>query len=584
MKQDAYAHEDLSRLEMLASAIAGRPLKVAGLEPGERAWTDGATLFLDGAADPRHRLESLSVQASLLACGGLAPAIVRGLGRRPRLAARYLAIEGHRSLLANESLLPPSVAESVDRALARSVDSPEASLIVARGRAPLADPPGSFGVIRPRELLDTTERDQRSGAAGTHAPRRKSEHDVVDLLDESTDDEQMDGLSSPIGGGGALGKLLQRMLGAARRTGGNGQPGADSATHRMRGGIAGSGTVFSTATDDSSDQNHDAESAGITYPEWDAHRGRYRPAWCTVHEVEPPTTPGEPVLRPNSRQLRRALSRSGLGLGRYHRQRHGDDLDIDAVVEGRVEMIAGSTPDESVYLDSLRRRRDLSVLLLLDISGSVSEAASHGQTIHEQQRSVAAALAVALHELGDRVALYAFRSQGRSAVQLLPVKRFHEVLDAATTRRLSGLVPGSYSRLGAAIRHGTSILSDRGGTPRRLLVVLSDGLAYDHGYERAYGAADSRRALAEAWRAGIGALCLTVGARTADDELGRVFGSAAHARVENPDQVSRIIGPLFRSALRYTNARPRVTRRAVTTRPAMNATPRAVASSDTYSE
>ncbi|EUA25907.1 von Willebrand factor type A domain protein [Mycobacterium intracellulare] len=28
-------------------------------------------------------------------------------------------------------------------------------------------------------------------------------------------------------------------------------------------------------------------------------------------------------------------------------------------------------------------------------------------------------------------------------------------------------------------------------------MVLSDGLAYDHGYERAYGAADARRALTE---------------------------------------------------------------------------------------
>jgi nitric oxide reductase NorD protein len=27
-------------------------------------------------------------------------------------------------------------------------------------------------------------------------------------------------------------------------------------------------------------------------------------------------------------------------------------------------------------------------------------------------------------------------------------------------------------------------LEARGGTSRRLLVVLSDGLAYDHGYER----------------------------------------------------------------------------------------------------
>src|SRR6202008_2776312 len=109
-----------------------------------------------------------------------------------------------------------------------------------------------------------------------------------------------------------------------------------------------------------------------------------------------------------------------------------------AAVEARVETIAGSAPDEAVYLDNLRRRRDLGVLVLLDVSGSVAEAGTFGQTVHEQQRAAAAALTVALHELGDRVALYAFQSQGRSAVHLLPVKRFDDSLDAPVMRRLHG--------------------------------------------------------------------------------------------------------------------------------------------------
>jgi nitric oxide reductase activation protein len=83
-----------------------------------------------------------------------------------------------------------------------------------------------------------------------------------------------------------------------------------------------------------------------------------------------------------------------------------------------------------------------------------------------------------------------------------------------------------------------------------LLVVLSDGLAYDHGYERAYGAADARRALDEARRRGTGSVCLTVGAATDVSSLRRVFGSAAHATVGQPQQVADVIGPLFRSALR----------------------------------
>ena len=79
--------------------------------------------------------------------------------------------------------------------------------------------------------------------------------------------------------------------------------------------------------------------------------------------------------------------------------------------------------------------------------------------------------------------------------------------------------------------------------------MLSDGLAYDHGYERAYGAADARRALAEARRRGTGCLCLSIGASTDAETLRRVFGSAAHATIPRAEQLSHVIGPLFRSAL-----------------------------------
>jgi nitric oxide reductase activation protein len=211
-----------------------------------------------------------------------------------------------------------------------------------------------------------------------------------------------------------------------------------------------------------------------------------------------------------------------------------------------------------VYLDSLRRRRDLAVLVLLDVSGSAGEAGTFGETVHEQQRAAAAALTVALHELGDRVALYAFQSQGRSAVSVMPVKRFDDRLDSTAMRRLGSLTPGAYSRLGAAIRHGTSVIAEKAGTSRRLLVVLSDGLAYDHGYERRYGAADARRALGEARRQGIGCLCLTIGAGTDQGDLARVFGTAAHASIPKPTRLGDVIGPLFRAALHTADLRRRV--------------------------
>jgi nitric oxide reductase activation protein len=299
----------------------------------------------------------------------------------------------------------------------------------------------------------------------------------------------------------------------------------------------------------------DVKTDGLRYPEWDAARGAYRPDWCTVREVDPKIKPFATQAIESAVGVRRPLARLGMGLHRRHRQPQGDDIDIDAAVEARVEVMAGSVPDEAVYLDSLRRRRDLSVLLLLDISGSAAEPAQGGKSVHELQRAAAAALTLALHELGDRVALYAYHSHGRDAISLMPVKRFAEDPGAAVLRRLASLEPGAYSRLGAAIRHGTMRLKADGNTPRQLLVVLSDGLAYDHGYEPAYGAADARRALAEARSQGVGCLCLSIGAATEHEDLRRVFGSSAHAALPVPDQLCHVVGPLFRSAIRSAEVR-----------------------------
>jgi nitric oxide reductase activation protein len=372
--------------------------------------------------------------------------------------------------------------------------------------------------------------------------------------DEGGDGIVEDLFSSP-GGGGPVGRWLQRMLEMVRRLGG-GPPGVDTPTHRTRTRTrGGQDTGFSAGIAPRTVEGAGIDGRGGRYPEWDFRRRRYRPSWCTVQEVDARTADRIPLTVSDRYGLRRPLARLGVGLDRRHRQVQGDEVDIDAAVEARVELIAGSAPDEAVYVDSLRCRRDLAVLLLLDISGSAAERGTTGRPVHDQQRAVAEALTVALHALGDRVALYAFHSRGRSAVHVIPVKRFDDPLDTLVMRRLHGLVPGAYSRLGAAIRHGSSVLEDRGGTSRRLLVVLSDGLAYDHGYERVYGAADARRALAEARRRGNGCLCLTVGAGTDAEELRRVFGSAAHAMIPRPALLRRVIGPLFRSALRSAGGR-----------------------------
>ena len=553
--------DSLGRLSLLASAISSRALRVAAGEPGEPAWTDGKVVFVDANISTREQVEALAVQSSLLAAGSLDPDVVRRLKRRPALARRYLAVEGHRALAAIEDLLPPPVQSLIDSDVAARADSPAASLAAALSREAIADPPDSFGTIRARHLLASINRADSSVTTRRHFPREQRNQVLAELA-EDDDGTAADLFSSPVGGGGALGRLLGQLLGVVRQLKGGGPPGADAPTHRTRAGTrAGSHTVFSTGMAGAVEEAA-IEGRGTKYPEWDVDRQRYRLDWCTVQEVEPRPKDSALSLVSDEYGLRRPLVRLGMGLDRCHRRVQGDDIDIDAAVEARVDAMAGSAPDEAVYVESLRRRRDLSVLLLLDTSGSAAEPGATGQTVHEQQRAAAAALTVALHDLGDRVALYAYHSRGRSAVHLVPVKRFDDDLDTLVMRRLHGLVPGAYSRLGAAIRHGAAVLEKRGGTSRRLLVVLSDGLAYDHGYEPVYGAADARRALAEARRRGTGCLCLSIGASTDAETLRRVFGSAAHATIPRTEQLSQVIGPLFRAALRSAEVpRPLMGRR-----------------------
>jgi len=552
----------LARLAVIASALAGRVVVIAPGDPGSPPWTDGQSIFVDPTAPQRPTIEAIAVQASLIAAGSLDADVVKVLTKNRKAVSRYLAVEGHRALIANAEILPSALVALADAEVAHRSESAAESLAIATSSEPIADAPAHFGVIRPKQLLDVIGRAAKAVDHTTvgHVPRSQGKRELEELDDGElpTGENEPDLFTSPVGGGGFIGKWLKKLLSSTRAgSSGGGPPGADSPTHRTNSANRGAHAVSSTASTTTEDAV-DVKGSGITYPEWDVNQKRYRPDWCTVREIEPQLKPAASAAIDDAIAFRRPLARLGMGLHRRHRQAQGDDIDIDAAVEARVEVMAGSVPDEAVYLDNLRRRRDLSVLVLLDVSGSSAEAGTVGKTVHEQQRVAAANLVVALNDLGDRVALYAYNSQGRSAVNVIPIKRMDDHLDSRVLRKLNSVEPAAYSRLGAAIRHGSRVLEERGGTARRLLVVLSDGLAYDHGYERAYGAADARRALTEARRRGTGCVCLTVGADVDSASLRSVFGSSAHAMVGRPEQLTGVIGPLFRSAVRAAEVKRRV--------------------------
>jgi nitric oxide reductase NorD protein len=562
------ADTDLRPLRILASAIAGRSVEVAPAAPAARTWTDGRTIFLEPGVDRRDRLRLLAVQASLLAGGSLEPELVAALRGRRGLAARYLAVEGHRALAANDQALPRWMHPMIDHGVAARLDAPSDSLDLARRDRGLV-PAWAFGAVDARRVTGAGDPRPPSdpldpGPGAAHA-------EVADLeeLEDAGDDGPDLGttLSSPVGGGGPVGRLLARLLRPTRNRDGGGDPGADSPTHRSTAPSPAGRSRVSVVLPGATLEGVEPEAPlAHLYPEWDERRQAYRPDWCHVLEPAAAAEPTARLVLPDGVALRRALARLGTELVPCRRQRQGLDLDIDAVVEAHVDRLAGGRQVDDVYLDTLRRSRGLSVLVLLDVSGSAAEPGVAGRTVHEHQREAAGALVDALHRLGDRVALHAFSSRGRTAVQVVPVKGFDERLDERVAQRLAGLRPAAFTRLGAAIRHGTALLDAGGGTPRRLLVVLSDGFAYDHGYEGSYGETDARRALLEARRRGVGCLCLSVGADVDLGALRRVFGGTAHASVPTAEQLAASIGPLFAAALRSAEAQRRSFQRVERTR------------------
>jgi len=290
---------------------------------------------------------------------------------------------------------------------------------------------------------------------------------------------------------------------------------------------------------------------GALYPEWDVYSNRYRPQHCRVIDFPPSATSDvSDTAIQHDEVLRRRLSRLGLGPKVLRRRPDGDDLDIEALIDLFVDVQAGYSPPEQIYLERRKLARNLGVLILLDASGSATDTDAEGRSVHDHQRRAAATLALTLEELGDRVAVYGFRSHGRGAVRLPAIKPFGQRFGAAVRARLNGLRPAGFTRLGAGIRRAGEILKTDAGTPNRLLLVLSDGFPYDDGYEGRYAEADAHKALEELRADGVACLCLSIGATTSTDVLHRVFGSASHANAPTLADLSPRMDELFLSALK----------------------------------
>ena len=301
-----------------------------------------------------------------------------------------------------------------------------------------------------------------------------------------------------------------------------------------------------------------APLAQLQYPEWDRLVGGYRSNWCTV--LESPSLPGD------ASDLRRCIDQHG-GLQkqldrvvragrlrepvRLRAQLHGDQIDIDAAVSAAVDRRTRHTPSAKVHQRVDRRARDVTALVLIDSSASTAEAPpnaigigigigngiSNGNatttgttititgTVLDLARTAAWLTALALSRANDSCAIHAFASNGRHEVRYQRALDFTQPVDAQAMARLAGVRSQLSTRMGAALRHASSVLAAQ-PQRKRLLLLITDGEPHDIDMcDRQYLIDDARRAVHEASRFGLTVFGVTLD-RAADRYMRTVFGAA----------------------------------------------------------
>ncbi len=287
------------------------------------------------------------------------------------------------------------------------------------------------------------------------------------------------------------------------------------------------------------------EEGAFLYNEWDHKRAHYRKDWCVLRELEvhPSDEPFVARTLAKYRGVLAGLRRSFEALRGEDKlakkQPHGDDVDLDALVEAHADRHAGCEMGERLYTKRRRLERNIAVMFMVDMSGSTKG------WINDAERESLVLLAEALEILGDRYAIYGFSGMTRKRCELYRIKRFDEPYDEAVRRRIAGIRPQDYTRMGVVIRHLVRLFE---GVEARtkLLVTLSDGKPDDYdGYRGEYGIEDTRMALIEAKRAGIHPFCITIDTE-AREYLPHMYGAVNWALVDDVRKLPLKVSDIYR--------------------------------------
>jgi nitric oxide reductase NorD protein len=227
----------------------------------------------------------------------------------------------------------------------------------------------------------------------------------------------------------------------------------------------------------------------------------------------------------------------------------GDEFDYRALLDFAVDIRAGRTPSERLYMKRLKQQRDVAVLLLVDLSRSTANYVDGlEKTVLDVEKEAIVLFCEALEVVGDAFAIAGFSGSGRLGVDYFKVKDFNEPINEVIKGRIGAMASQRGTRMGAAIRHATAQLAAL-ASKVRLIVTISDGFPNDIGYKQAYALDDTRKAISEARAKHIFIHGVTVNL-AGEPKLDDLYGGGRHNVIshveELPDRLLRIYNTLTR--------------------------------------
>ena len=287
---------------------------------------------------------------------------------------------------------------------------------------------------------------------------------------------------------------------------------------------------------------------GILLPEWDYRKSELVKDYCCLQPmiaddadaIELPT-----ALRSTAKRLRSQFEALVPSRIWYRGQKEGSEVDLDAYLDFVTELKQSqAVAEQGMYREFRGGIRDMACLLLADLSLSTDSYVSDDARVIDVIRDSLLLFAEALSATGDQFAMYGFSSRYRQHIRFHTLKTFNETHNNISRGRINAIKPGYYTRMGAAIRQASDILSKQPAS-QQLLLLLTDGKPNDlDQYDGRYGIEDTRMALIEARRKGLQPFCVTIDEK-AGDYLPYMFGADNYVVIRKPSELPRELPLLY---------------------------------------